>query len=189
MEDRTIYRSVNDTLYPIATVLLDQAGNPIDVGSLTVQFSMVTHPAGTLEVDWTATGVTKQPTQTFTTSASTDKATCVAHSLRANDQIIVSTTTTLPAGLSASTRDFVRDGKPNSFKFSLEPNGAVVDITSAGSGTHRLYLVGHVQYDFTAGNVDTDGMYRCAFRINTSSEYGTFPGDSTTLLLSLVSKP
>lgn len=169
-----IKRTLNDTRSALSVLLVNGNGDPIDVGSLTVKFGME-QDNGTDVAAFASTYVTKQGTQTFTTSASTDKLTCNGHGLRDGWQVIVSSTTTLPAGLSASTRYFVRDATPNSFRLASEPNATAIDITDAGTGTHSFYVVGHVQYDFQSGDVDAAGVFYFWFQIVESSEIDTFP--------------
>ena len=82
-----------------------------------------------------------KPSAAFT-AATTDIITSNAHGLSEGDCVTVSSTTTLPAGLSASTNYYVRDVTTNTFKVSATKGGAVVDITDAGTGTHTYLLRG-----------------------------------------------
>lgn len=96
-----------------------------------------------------------QASQTFTADASTDICTLADDTLawRTGDKVQVSTTTTLPAGLAASTDYYVivlqRTGASGSnkgdlTKFSLATSlanaraGTAIDITDAGTGTHTV---------------------------------------------------
>ena len=76
------------------------------------------------------------------TAATTDIITSAAHGLIEGDLIQVSSSTTLPAGLSASTDYYVRDVTTNTFKVSTTMGGSAVDITDTGTGTHTLVLKG-----------------------------------------------
>lgn len=76
------------------------------------------------------------------TAAVTDIITSAAHGLSEEDRIQVSSSTTLPAGLSASTDYFVRDVTTNTFKVSTTKGGAAVDITDTGTGVHTFVLKG-----------------------------------------------
>ena len=76
------------------------------------------------------------PSATFTADAATDTITSTAHGLTDGQRVKLSSTGTIPAGLSTSTVYYVRDSAPNTFKVSLTSAGSAVDITSAGSGTH-----------------------------------------------------
>lgn len=80
------------------------------------------------------------------TAAVTNIITANAHGLSEGDCIWVSTTTTLPAGLSASTNYYVRDVTTNTFKVSATPGGTEVDITNTGTGTHTFNLKGKCLY-------------------------------------------
>lgn len=77
--------------------------------------------------------------KTFTVDASTNFATSTAHGYNNGDVIYVRSTTTLPGGLSAIYPYYVINKTTNTFQLSLEENGAIVDITSTGSGTHSSY--------------------------------------------------
>lgn len=77
------------------------------------------------------------------TAATTDILTATGHALETGDEVTVSTTTTLPSGLSANTTYYVRrtdDDKLtlHTTKTGASDNTARVDIASTGSGTHVL---------------------------------------------------
>ncbi len=99
--------------------------------------------------------------QTFT-AATNDVVTCAGDFLPNGTLVTVSTTTTLPAGLAASTHYYVyRDDDtaidgPTKFKLATTPSGSnradpnvttVVDITSTGSGTHTITAVPQIVAD------------------------------------------
>lgn len=75
---------------------------------------------------------------TFTAVAATDVITATGHTLVDGDKVRVSSTGTLPGGLSASTDYFVRDTSGSTFKLAASSGGAAIDITSTGSGTHSM---------------------------------------------------
>ena len=105
--------------------------------------------------------------------------------LKDGDQLILTTTTTLPAGLTTSTRYYVRDPEPNRFKLSLSPNGSLIDVTDTGTGTHSYYVVGSVQYTFLAGGNDTVGRYAAWFTL-TSTTVQTVPVSRTGLIVEIL---
>jgi hypothetical protein len=77
--------------------------------------------------------------------ASTDKITIAAPYFATNNPVRLTTTGTLPAGLSLATTYYVRDVTivaPFSFKLSATPGGVAINITDAGTGTHTI-----VDYD------------------------------------------
>lgn len=82
-------------------------------------------------------------TATFT-AAVTDIITSNAHGLSHGDKVRLTTTTTLPAGLSLLTDYYVVVVTTNTFKLTAEKPGgiaanetyAIVDITDTGTGTH-----------------------------------------------------
>lgn len=75
---------------------------------------------------------------TFTANASTNVITASGHTRINGDKVRVSTTGTLPGGLSANTDYFVISVSGSTFKLSLTSGGGEIDITSTGSGTHSL---------------------------------------------------
>ncbi|HUX01047.1 MAG TPA: hypothetical protein VMY35_08705 [Phycisphaerae bacterium] len=85
-----------------------------------------------------------QRTKTFT-AATNDTITATAHGLTTGQPVQVSTTTTLPAGLSASTTYYALWLSANTFTLHTTNAGAVagtgtVDITDTGTGTHTLQI-------------------------------------------------
>jgi len=57
------------------------------------------------------------------------------HGLVDGDSVYFTTDNTIPAGLSANTRYFVRDSTPTTFKVSATPYDTRIDITNTGVGT------------------------------------------------------
>jgi len=92
--------------------------------------------------------------QTFTASASTDEITFAADEpYGTGDGVRVSSTTTLPGGLSAATTYYVIRGSiDSSRKFKLATSvanayaGTAINITSAGSGTHTCTWHDYARY-------------------------------------------
>lgn len=78
---------------------------------------------------------------TFTCAAS-DICTWTAHGMLTGLKVQVSTTTTLPAGLSASTDYYVIKLSANTFSLATSlvnaQAGTAIDITDAGTGTHTI---------------------------------------------------
>lgn len=76
------------------------------------------------------------------TAADTDICTKSSHGYLTGLKVQVSTTTTLPAGLSAVTDYFVIKINANTFKLASSlvnaQAGTAVDITDAGTGTHTI---------------------------------------------------
>lgn len=173
-EARTITKGNTRTPYGM---ILTQDDQPIDLTGLTVAFTM-RDSAGTAIVDADAENVTVQPTLAFTVDATSN---WVKHNntrVENGDQVILSNSGgALPAGLAASTRYFVIEKTPNAFKLAETPNGPVVDITGAGTGTHSYAIVGSVQYSFEPEDVANEGTYWVWFTVTESSKDDTFPVD------------
>jgi hypothetical protein len=162
-----------DTRIPFAAVCL-RNGKPEDVAAYTVKFVMK-DKGGTEVVAETSDNVSKQPTFAFTASTTTKRLTVAGHRVENGDRIIVSTTGTLPSGLSASTKYYVRDCDDDSFRLAATPDGQPIQIASSGSGTHSAYIVGEVMYAPQSSDVDTAGEYRAWFRLYSGSDPSTAP--------------
>lgn len=170
--------AAGDTLLPLNTIIHHANGDPVDLSLYTVTFVMEEED-GDAELAETATGVTAHPTQAFTVDATTEHLKCNAHGVQIGDVVIVASTTTLPAGLTAATRYFATDVSPDRFKLEAYPGAGPINITDTGTGTHTFYVVGSVQMDFAAANVDTAGIYRGWFITTLSAEKKHWPeGDS-----------
>ena len=88
-------------------------------------------------------------TATFT-AATTDIITANSHGLKNGDMVVLTTTTTLPAGLATSTVYWVMEAATNTFKLSATPvvnytsgtgpRPLSVDITGTGTGTHTFTM-------------------------------------------------
>ena len=76
----------------------------------------------------------------FTANASTDICTSAAHNLHNGDPVTLSSTTTLPAGLSAGVTYFVISATTDTFQLAATPGGSAINITSTGTGTHTFLV-------------------------------------------------
>lgn len=74
----------------------------------------------------------------FFADDATDVCTQYGHGLSNGQRIQLATTGTLPAGLSVATTYYVRDKTDDTFKIAASAGGAAINITSTGSGAHRL---------------------------------------------------
>lgn len=75
---------------------------------------------------------------TFTADASTDVCTKSAHNLHNGDPVTVSSSGTLPGGLTAGVTYYVGSATADTFKLAATPGGSAQDISSAGTGTHTV---------------------------------------------------
>jgi hypothetical protein len=76
---------------------------------------------------------------TVFTAATDDVVTSAGHGLSDTNVLILTTSNTLPAGLSTGTPYFVRDATTDTFKLALTSGGAAIDITSTGTGVHKWH--------------------------------------------------
>lgn len=74
------------------------------------------------------------------TNASPGVVTFNNHGFAANSQIVLTTTGSLPTGLSTGTTYYVRNPATNTFELSLTSGGASINTSSAGSGTHTAVM-------------------------------------------------
>lgn len=173
-----------DTRTPIGRVLT-QGGQPVDLTGLTVKW--IGYKAdGTSWFAERTDGITAQPTTAFTVDTTDKWVIANGHKARIGDQLLLTTSSALPAGLATSTRYFVRDVTPNKFKVSLLPDGSVVDITGSGTGTHSFTIVGSVQGDLQTADVATaTGLKgnKLWFRVYDGSEYDTFPAEDEAIVV------
>lgn len=175
MPDHSITITKGDTRTPLSVRLYDD-GLDNDLDSASVAFKL--YVAGST-TDIAAGSVSVQPTKTFTATASTDKLSCAAHGIENGWEVKVSTSSALPAGLSSTARYFAMNVTPNTLQLTLEPNGAIVDITDAGAGTQSIEVLGHVQYAWHANDVDTAGEFLGRFIVTASTKTDTFPNNQS----------
>ncbi len=73
---------------------------------------------------------------TVTADAGTDRITHAADHLRqVNDKVVITSSGSVPTGLTAGTMYYLRDVTSTSYKLSATRGGAAIDLTSAGTGT------------------------------------------------------
>lgn len=179
-------RLVGDSLSPFKCILR-RLGAPVDLTGTTVKYLVTTEDsANSSVVSETATGVTAQPTQTFTVDTTLDRVLANSHGLRDGDQIIVATSGTLPTGLTASTLYYVVNADANSFQVSQSARGAPIDITAAGSGTHTLYAIGSVSVTLASAATATAGRYRMWLTVNSGSNKDGYPNTQEGISLEVV---
>ena len=112
-----------------------------DTTTLTEALPVLTGTANVINV--TDTSVFPAPsTKTFTASSDAGLLiTSNAHGLEDNDLITVSSTDTLPTGLSISTNYYVKFEDANTFRLALSSGGTAIAYTDAGLGTHSMLIL------------------------------------------------
>jgi hypothetical protein len=83
-------------------------------------------------------GAVALSTQTFTRSTATNFVLTTA--LAANTPVILSSTGTLPTGLTAGVQYYIKVVSGTTVNFTNVPSGAAVSTSTAGSGTFSLYV-------------------------------------------------
>jgi hypothetical protein len=123
--------------------------------------------------------------KTVTVNATTNVFTAAGHNYQDLDPITFSSTTTLPAGLTAGTVYFVRDATTDTFKVATSANGTAVDITDTGTGTHTARLRDGVAEGVAVEVWQTGGsqlrMAQSAYTVaKTSTDVVTISGFAST---------
>jgi hypothetical protein len=113
-------------------------------GTITVRFNQYVNKATRLEYDYIPIQsdlIVKSFTDSAV-SAGSDTITISGHGFQNGDQIQLTTSGTLPTGLSVDTLYFVVSASATTFKLSLTSGGTAIDITAAsGGGTHYVSTV------------------------------------------------
>lgn len=129
-------------------VTYDASGNPVAVATGTATHVLTSNGAGLAPtfqaVSGGASGLSLLATggtpatgnATFTADAGTDYCTSTAHNLHNGHLVVLTTTGTLPAGLSLATSYWVINKTADTFQLSASYFGSAVNITDAGTGTH-----------------------------------------------------
>lgn len=74
------------------------------------------------------------------TAATTDIITSAGHGLKDGNEVVLTTTGTLPAGLATSTVYIVHQAATDTFELINKSTGASVDITDTGTGAHTFTM-------------------------------------------------
>lgn len=103
-------------------------------------------------------------TQAAFTAAVSDVITSTAHGLKVGDVIEAKSSTTLPAGMSATTPYYVIEvPSADTFKVSATKGGTTINVTDTGTGTHTWLKQGAGKavcvtgLDYLTLSLDTDG--------------------------------
>ena len=86
------------------------------------------------------------PTFTFTATANSTVLAATAHGFSDDEILKVSSSTTLPAGLSAGVGYYITQTTTDSFKLSLVRGGSPIVCTTTGTGTHTATVSHHRLY-------------------------------------------
>jgi hypothetical protein len=133
-QQKTLYRN---------TILFHSSGNIFSAGAmiddLPFQISQIADGGyanvGAIAAPFGTPMVASSETTAFT-AAVDNIITSASHGLVNGDTVLLTTTTSLPGGLSLETLYYVISKTDNTFKVSLTLNGDEVDITSVGTGIH-----------------------------------------------------
>src|ERR1043165_805595 len=155
-------------------VIARDAIGPVDLSGYAAVFKLVNVLTGAIEIDNAPATVATNPT--FTADASTNTLNSTAHGLVNGQDFTLGTDGTMPGNLFAQRRYYAINVSVNSLQAAESPDGSAVDITSAGTGTHKL-IVGAVTYDWQSADVDTPGTYQGQIETSKDGKSQTYPND------------
>lgn len=162
-----------------------QSGKPIDWTGKTAQFFM-TNDDGEIVIAESTAGVTAHPAIPFTCDADGNWLTSKGHIVDACEELLFSSTGTLPGGLEAGTRYFPVAIERNRFQVSLAEDGTPITITDGGTGNHKYIVVGSVQKVFTGDDVSVAGDYWAYFTCTEDGRKDTIPHDGKKMRVRIV---
>jgi hypothetical protein len=142
-----VYYRVNEGFFNIpSNVIEDLSGNDRDgaLNGITIVEPDIkaTVPFPTTET-WTSHFTNNTP-NTFTSTevdTGTERITVTAHPYIVDERVQFTSTGTLPTGLSAGTKYFIRSPTANDFQVYTTASTAALDITGVGSGSHQVFRV------------------------------------------------
>ncbi|NBW14750.1 MAG: hypothetical protein EBR82_42800 [Caulobacteraceae bacterium] len=185
-----ITAKVGDTFLPWSILIEDVNGTVPDLGNYAdVEFHMWSDTAcpPTDVVAWTSTNVSVQPTKNWTVDTSQSSLYCENHGLRVGNQVYVSpaAASTLPTCIPTGRYFVTRVNGHNFWVCKQKAGTAITMTTTGGSGTYKFALLGHIQYQPQAADVDTAGTYKCEVRYGADPNFETFPGDKNGIPLTI----
>ena len=158
-----VYNSLVDTIDSMPRLIFDSGPmhkNACMYGNTTVNIPYVSvmevgdashHQEGDVDI---------HVEEDFTVDVGTDELIDTGHTRINGDRVFVTTSGTIPPGLSLTQLYFVVGATTDRFKLATSPNGSPVDITGAGSGTH--------DYRSPRRHVDFSASRGCGVRIDTT---------------------
>lgn len=165
--------------------LLAQGGKPVDLSGATVS-AIVERDDGESAVAETTDGVTVQPKFAFTADAGEGWIVANDHLVRGGDQVVLSTSGSLPDGLTAGARYFARDVEENVFRLAETRDGCALNFTTPGTGEHLFHVVGTVLYAIPPAVADTAGVYWVWFVVTENGARDTFPNDGRAISIEVI---
>lgn len=171
--------TIGDTGAALTCVLVAANGDPVSLSGKTAKFTLM-GTDGTLLLDEVTTGVSQEPTVTFTATANSAVFTSNGHVLENGQQVELSNSGGgLPTGLSSGVRYWVKERTPNRFMLSLTPTGVSITPSTAGTGTHSFAVIGSVQYAWqSATPISAAGDLPAAWTVyDADGKPTTFPND------------
>lgn len=126
-------------------------------------------------------------TRTFTAVAATNVCTSTGHTLNNDVPVVLTSTGTLPAGLSTATIYWIVQEATNVFKLSATRGGTEIDITGTGSGTHTWTQ--WMEADATTDTLYTEAHGLLLNDLVSFSSTGSLPTGLTALINYYVINP
>ncbi len=99
-------------------------------------------PASAPPIDITDAGAgvhTAHVGRRFAATSTTNRLGLVGHGFKTSDRVLLTTTGTLPAGLSDATEYYVLSVDEDNFQVAMKQGGTAVEISDAGTGEHSVW--------------------------------------------------
>ncbi len=151
---------------------------PLDDGQTALKAAARTKYNYPIKIEWDDAPPSRSAEVTIS-NATPGVITWTDHDLEAGDQIKLTTTETLPTGLTAGTTYYVKEAlSADTFTVAATAGGTAVDTSSAGSGTHTATTQPTPSIDYflalvmgaskQGGNANTARMLQSTLEINSN---------------------
>lgn len=134
----TTYNPLSGSSTSITATAAKQAYIKVATGTLTQGQWFFALADDTIEGVTHSNGTVTSLLSGATADAGTDKITYTSHGLSDNTAVILTSTGTMPGGLSEETTYWVVNKTANDFQVAATRAGSAIDITSAGTGTLKV---------------------------------------------------
>lgn len=129
-----VYFKSDGSLYQLND---DGAESKVGAGSAGINY-VVNPDAESNTSGWSVYNNTSTFDSTGVNTGTDTITTSTAHALLNDDKVVFTSSTTLPAGLSAGVTYYIINKTSTTFKVSSSLGGSAVDITDGGTGTHTV---------------------------------------------------
>ena len=174
------YTHAGDEREPFARVLLSASGAAVDLTGLTCKFALDDADDSNI-ISATSTGVTVQPSKSFTSDTARGVLYCYDHGLQNGDQLkLTNGGGSLPSEYATNTVYYVRRVDAHAFRLVKVGSSSPITVATAGTGTHSFTLLGYINYQWQSGDLSDESQagadYKAFFKVpDGSGGYDTYP--------------